>query len=129
MGSMAIMDQAQLMATPSLPFSDDDPIFTAPWQAQAFAITVQLSEEGHFTWPEWVQYLSTEITAASDDVPGDSLDVYYRQWLAALEKLVTDKGLASRREMGRRKEDWRRAYQNTPHGSPVEITFENSRTI
>jgi len=115
------MYQARLMATPSLSFTEDGPIFSAPWQAQAFAIAVQLSEAGHFAWTEWVQYLSAEISAASD-ARGDSLDIYYLHWLTALEKLVADKGLASLGEMNRRKEDWRRAHLNTPHGSPIEIT-------
>ena len=109
-----------MTATPSLPFTEDGPIFSAPWQAQAFAITVRLFEEGHFTWPEWVQYLSVEI-AATSDAQGDNLDIYYRHWLSGLEKIVADKGLASPGEMSRRKEDWRREYLNTPHGSPVEI--------
>ena len=119
------MNQAQLTATPSLPLTEDGPIFSAPWQAQAFAITVRLFEEGHFTWPEWVQYLSAEIAVASD-AREDSLDVYYRHWLTALEQLVMDKGLASTGEMNRRKEEWRRAYVNTPHGSPVEIATEET---
>ena len=68
------MNQAQLTATPSLPLTEDGPIFSAPWQAQAFAITVRLFEGGHFTWPEWVQYLSAEIAVASD-AREDSLDV------------------------------------------------------
>jgi hypothetical protein len=38
-----------------------------------------------------------------------------------LEKLVTDKGLASNSEMSGRKEEWRRAYINTPHGKSIEL--------
>jgi|AP95_1055475.scaffolds.fasta_scaffold76620_3 nitrile hydratase accessory protein len=117
-----MVDKAQLAATPSLPIGDDGPLFAEPWQAQAFAMAVRLSAEGHFTWPEWVQYLSTEIAADKDKVSDNNLETYYNQWLAALEKLVTDKGLASRGEMTGRKEEWRRAYLNTPHGEAIELS-------
>lgn len=122
-----MMDNAELAATPSLPFDEDGPLFAEPWQAQAFAMAVRLSAEGHFTWPEWAQYLSAEIAAAKSGEAGNSLDIYYRQWLAALEKLVADKGLASPSEMAGRKEDWRRAYLNTPHGEAIELGAASSK--
>jgi hypothetical protein len=30
----------------------DAPTFNEPWEAQAFALTLQLHEAGHFTWRE-----------------------------------------------------------------------------
>ena len=44
-----MMDNAELAATPSLPFNEDGPLFAEPWQAQAFAMTVRLSAEGQFS--------------------------------------------------------------------------------
>ncbi|MDP7342762.1 MAG: nitrile hydratase accessory protein [Alphaproteobacteria bacterium] len=121
-----MVGKSQLAATPSLPFTEDGPLFAEPWQAQAFAMAVRLSAEGHFSWPEWVKYLSAEIAAAKNDPQGDQvgdvLDIYYRQWQAALEKLVADKGLASPDEMAGRKKKWRRAYLNTPHGKPIKLS-------
>ena len=40
---------------------------------------------------------------------------------AALESIVTRKGLASDRDLVARKELWALAYRRTPHGSPVEL--------
>ena len=125
-----MVDKAQLIATPSLPLAADGPLFAEPWQAQAFAMAVRLSAEGHFSWPEWAQYLGAEI--ASDHgghggASGDPIAVYYRQWLTALEKLVADKGLASPTELAGRKEDWRRAYLNTPHGQAIELSASGSK--
>ena len=125
-----MVDKAQLIATPSLPLAEDGPYFDEPWQAQAFAMAVRLSAEGHFSWPEWAQYLGAEI--ASDHggrggASGDPIAVYYRQWLTALEKLVADKGLASPTELAGRKEDWRRAYLNTPHGQAIELSASGSK--
>ena len=125
-----MVDKAQLTATPSLPLAEDGPLFAEPWQAQAFAMAVRLSAEGHFSWPEWAQYLCAEIASdhgGQGGASGDAIGVYYRQWLAALEKLVADKGLASPTELAGRKEDWRRAYLNTPHGQAIELSATGSK--
>jgi nitrile hydratase accessory protein len=109
---------------PKLPRDDEGPVFSEPWQAEAFAMTVTLHAAGHFEWSEWVEYISTEITkgALPDEDEGDHNAIYYRQWLSALERLLEDKGLSSSPELVRRKDAWRRAYEHTPHGEPVELT-------
>lgn len=63
--------------------------FDAPWQARAFAITVQLNEAGLLAWPEWTQRLGAEIAHA-----GDAPDAYWRAWLAALEGVLKERGIA-----------------------------------
>jgi len=91
-------------------------VFAAPWQAQAFALTLQLHEQGAFTWPEWAQALSETLAAAG---PQDDGSRYYEHWLAALERLVTEKGLAGAEALDARKHAWADAYRRTPHGKPV----------
>ena len=46
---------------------------------------------------------------------------YYEYWLAALERLVGERGLAERAALAERKEAWAEAYRRTPHGRPVEL--------
>ena len=96
-------------------------MFAEPWQAQAFALAVRLSEQGHFTWKEWADALAAEITAAADRGEPDDGSRYYEHWLAALEHLVTAKGLSNRAALLERKEAWADAYRHTPHGKPVEL--------
>jgi nitrile hydratase accessory protein len=93
-------------------------MFAEPWQAQAFALAVQLNAEGAFTWPQWAEALSQEL--AGD--PADDGSRYYQHWVAALEKLIAARGLSSAAEMSGRKEAWAEAYRHTPHGSPVELS-------
>ncbi len=38
---------------PLLPRDDDGPVFAEPWQAQAFAVVVELTEAGTITREEW----------------------------------------------------------------------------
>jgi len=96
-------------------------VFAEPWQAQAFALAVKLSEDGHFTWKEWAAALAGEIKAAADRGEPDDGTRYYHYWLAALERLVTAKGLADEASLLARKEAWADAYRHTPHGKPVEL--------
>jgi nitrile hydratase accessory protein len=107
---------------PSLPRDNDGPVFQQPWEAKAFALAVRLSEAGCFTWPEWVRLLSQEIKTAQERGEPDLGDTYYHHWLNALERICITKGLLGRQDIRGRKEIWRRAYLNTPHGQPVELS-------
>src|SRR2546429_1991681 len=82
-------------AVPSIPRDAEGPVFREPWEAQAFAMTLALHERGLFTWPEWAAALAAEISAAQTSGDPDLGDTYYRHWLAALEKLVAEKGASS----------------------------------
>lgn len=106
---------------PRLPRDDGGPVFAEPWQAQAFALAVRLSEQGHFTWKEWAAALADELRAAADRGEPDDGSHYYEHWLATLERLVTAKGLTDSVSLLARKEAWADAYRHTPHGKPIEL--------
>jgi nitrile hydratase accessory protein len=110
-----------LSALPHLLRDHGGPVFAEPWQAQAFALAVKLSEQGHFTWKEWAAALAHELQAAANRGDPDDGSRYYEHWLAALERLVTAKGLADSSALVARKEAWTDAYRNTPHGRPVAL--------
>jgi nitrile hydratase accessory protein len=112
---------------PSLFRDDDGPVFTEPWQAQAFALTVKLSEQGHFTWKEWAAALAHELQFADRSGTPDDGSRYYEHWLAALERLVTAKGLTDATALVLRKDAWVEAYRSTPHGRPVELSQTPAR--
>lgn len=107
-------------ALPGLPRDADGPVFAEPWQAQAFALTLKLHADGHFTWTEWAGTLAAEIAAAQERGDPDDSSTYYHHWLAALERLATEKGLTTGFELAERKAEWAAAYRATPHGKPVE---------
>lgn len=111
------MSGPDLAALPRLPRDAEGPVFAEPWQAQAFALTLRLHEQGAFTWTEWAHALSEAL--ARD--PHDDGARYYDHWVAALEGLVTGRGLAGAAELADRKTAWRDAYLRTPHGQPVSL--------
>jgi nitrile hydratase accessory protein len=116
----------RLDALQHLPRETDGPVFAEPWEAQAFALAVKLSEQGHFTWKEWAATLGDELKAAADRGEPDDGSRYYHYWLAALERLVTAKGLTDRAALETRREAWADAYRHTPHGKPVELAAASS---
>ncbi len=98
---------------------DGEPVFAAPWQAQAFAMTLALHARGLFTWKEWAAALATEIKRAQGAGDPDDGSTYYRHWLAALERLVADKGVTTPADLDDRRAAWDRAAHATPHGQPI----------
>ena len=51
----------------------------------------------------------------------DTGETYYRHWLAALERLVAEKGVADAATLTRYADAWGRAADRTPHGTPIEL--------
>ena len=111
----------RIAALPRIPRDEGGPVFGEPWQAQAFALAVQLSEAGHFTWKEWAAALADELKAAEARGEPDDGTHYYEHWVATLERLVTAKGLTNESALRERKDAWADAYRHTPHGKPVEL--------
>jgi len=117
----SVPDSEKLAALPRLPRDEGGPVFAEPWQAQAFALAVKLSEQGHFTWKEWAAALAEELKTAADRGEPDDGSHYYEHWLATQERLVTAKGLTDPAALQARKEAWADAYRHTPHGKPIEL--------
>ncbi len=103
-----------------IPRGDDgEPVFREPWEAQAFAMTLALYEQGLFTWAEWARALSAAIKCAQAAGDCDDGSTYYQHWLTAIEQLVSDKGIATEQALAERRGAWDRAAHATPHGQPI----------
>jgi nitrile hydratase accessory protein len=112
-------------ALPGLPRDEAGPVFREPWEAQAFAMTVALYRKGLFTWTEWAASLAAEIKRAQAAGDPDTGETYYQHWLAALERLVAEKGVSDLASLARYRDAWHRAADRTPHGSPIELKPED----
>ncbi len=107
--------------SPGMPRDDDGPVFREPWEAQAFALKLALQERGLFTAAEWSAALGEEIKRAQAAGDPDTGDTYYRHWMAALERLMAEKGVANRDTLHRYRDAWDHAADRTPHGQPIEL--------
>ena len=110
---------------PSIPRDAEGPVFREPWEAQAFAMAIALHSRGLFTWNEWAAALADQIRRAQASGDPDSGETYYRHWLATLEWLIAEKGVASAETLHRYRDAWDHAADRTPHGSPIVLQPED----
>ena len=106
---------------PGIPCDAEGPVFREPWEAQAFAMALALHERGLFTWPQWAATLAGEIKRAQAAGDPDTGETYYHHWLAALERLVAEKGVATPEMLARYHDAWDHAADRTPHGQAIEL--------
>ena len=118
---MDLLAERATAAVPGIPRDEDGPVFREPWEAQAFAMALALHQRGLFTWTEWAATLADEIKRAQGAGDADTGETYYRHWLATLERLVADKGVATTDTLHRYRDAWDHAADRTPHGSPIEL--------
>jgi len=96
-------------------------VFAEPWQAHAFAMTLQLHEKGLFSWPEWAAALTGEIRKAQNAGDTDTGVTYYTHWLNALEIMVLGKQLGTADQIHDLEHAWEAAAARTPHGQPIVL--------
>lgn len=70
--------------------TNNEPVFSEPWQARIFGIIVHLCETRGIPWKEWASRFSEELAAAEGKE--DSPDAYYMCWLEAAESWLSEKG-------------------------------------
>lgn len=116
---------SELACLPGRPRDADELTFSAPWEAQVFAMAISLHKRGLFTWTEWSQVLGMQIAVAQKTGDPDRGDTYYRHWCAALEQLIEAKRLSSNDELKRYQHAWNHAAERTPHGSAIELKSED----
>jgi len=97
----------KLVELPLLPRDEQGPVFEEPWQAQAFAVVVQLTESGALTRDEWAQRLGAVFREAEERGETDTGKKYYDHWLTALERLIIERQLAGSEELRREGEEIR----------------------
>jgi nitrile hydratase accessory protein len=119
-GAAALATMAKEL--PGMPRDDAGPVFAAPWQAQAFALTLSLHERGAFTWKEWAAALAEVIGEVRARGEADTGERYYEHWLAALERIALRKDLVDDGLLRKRRAQWEDAARHTPHGQPIVLT-------
>lgn len=98
-----------------------EPAFAEPWHAQLFALTVHLSDQGHFTWSHWADAFGATLKRHGVARDLDGGDDYFTAWLETLETVLEQAGAADAVQIAQLKEAWKAAYLATPHGAPVTL--------
>ncbi len=77
----------------AIPRDSMGPVFRERWEGLAFALALALADRGTFDWAEWAELFGQEIKDARGDDDRDAH--YYGYWVATLEQIVAQKGLAA----------------------------------
>jgi len=100
-----------------LPRNERGPVFAERWHASVFALAMQLTRLGHISRAEWATALGSELRSANHGEPDDGSH-YYEYFLAALEKLVTAKGLTDPAALAECALARANAVRSDPHRHP-----------
>ena len=95
---------SKLADLPLLPRDNEGPVFAEPWQAQAFAMVVELINSGQLTQKEWAKRLGGVFREVEDQGDSNTGERYYEHWLAALERLVVEKKLTGWEDLAEERE-------------------------
>ncbi len=107
---------------------DGEPHFDEPWQAQTLAVAAKLVEAGKFSASEWSDTLGLQIAKARGAGEPDDAQTYYECALRALEILSGLHELVSAGELKDREQAWAEAFTATPHGQPVVLPENLSKS-
>jgi nitrile hydratase accessory protein len=94
----------KLADLPLLPRNNEGPVFAEPWQAQAFAVVVDLIESGKIEQTEWASRLGGVFKEAEARGEVDTGQRYYDHWLTALERFVVEKKLTGWDDLAQERE-------------------------
>lgn len=98
---------------PILPEPEGEPLFHAPWEARAFAVTIAMGGTGAWNIDE-------SRFAREDRPPADYLaKTYYELWLAGVERLATARGFLAADEIAAGR------ALHAPVPAPRVLTAEN----
>lgn len=101
---------------------NDGPVFSAPWQVQAWALQSALRDRGLIGAEEWAEALGAAIRRAQQQGDPDDGSTYWCHWLDALETLLIAKGLATAEQVHALEHAWEAAAERTPHGQPIVLS-------
>ena len=87
-----------------LPQDADEPVFCRTMAGTGLALTIRLHEADCFSWGEWAAALEAQLRRATEcGEPDNDAAHYHEHWVAALEDLVTVKGLTDAESLNCRK--------------------------
>ena len=94
--------------------------FTAPWQAQVFALVESLRNAGILEAGEWSQALGARLAVLSGDCRDP--DAIWGCWVAALEDRLIGRGIAGPLQLTSLRQSWAIAAEKTPHGDAISLS-------
>ena len=94
---------ADMEGNTALPRQSGELVFQDPWEGEVFATAVALCERGFYPWSDFQNHLVRQIAATErKELPPEIRPTYYECWLAALEVLLIEKGILTKKKLDNR---------------------------
>ncbi|MHB8575914.1 MAG: nitrile hydratase accessory protein, partial [Dehalococcoidia bacterium] len=90
---------ADMPGAAAAPRRNGELVFETPWQGRAFGMAVALHQQALYPWDDFRDRLVAQIARA--DAERDPSG-YYERWLAAFERLLSERGVVSPDELNER---------------------------
>jgi nitrile hydratase accessory protein len=91
-GVTVATEVAAMTGSAALPRRNGELVFDAPWQGRAFGLALALVQQLGLPWSAFQKHLIAEIAARPEAA-------YYDCWVAALERLLLERRVASADEI------------------------------
>ena len=89
------MSTDPLLASLDLPRSNGELVFEEPWQARALGMGVVSLKSLGVSPAEWATALGAAIEEHGHDPDEDPAAAYYTAWIAALERVLAERGVTA----------------------------------
>jgi nitrile hydratase accessory protein len=86
-------EDRELAGAGAPPRSNGELVFAAPWESRAFGLAHALCNAGVFEWDDFRAELINEIARWEAANAHAEPYVYWARWMAALERLLAERGL------------------------------------
>jgi nitrile hydratase accessory protein len=84
------------------PRSNGELVFAEPWEGRAFGLTMALVHDGTISYETFRTALIARIADWESASPAGECFSYYRCWLQALERVLTEAGLVGTDQVAQR---------------------------
>ena len=86
---------AAMVGHDALPRRNGAVVFHDEWERRAFALAVELCEQGRYPWDEFREQLVISIARSGETVENSDHAAcgYFEHWLAALERTLMNNGI------------------------------------
>ena len=89
------LEIAAMVGHDSLPRRNGALVFHDEWERRAFALAVELCEQGRYPWDEFREQLVISIARSGETMENSDRTEpgYFEHWLAALERTLVNNGI------------------------------------
>lgn len=104
-------------------------VFQEPWEGRAFGLAVALGDRGFFPWEDFRRRLIAAIAEADRHPEGEERPGYYENWLAALQRLLIERGTLTTTEIEERARQFATGERDIVNpGAPLIISSGRGET-